>query len=103
MMQIRPRNDPVLSTEPGCELACARCPITCAVVVGARDDLWREVEGLRRQMSSRRPTELELERLALALGRLEEAERAVVRVRQRFADGPPPPTYRRTCQSTLLH
>lgn len=94
--------EPIFRAEPGCDLCCPRCSIVCATVVEIRDEIWREIEELRRDRANR-PTDEQVRLIALRIDELEDAERAVERVRPQFPGGPQLQSYRRTFSSTLVH
>lgn len=89
----------LLRTTPGCDLGCLICTIHCAVVVRTRDEIWDQVLRLRHGTA----TDDQVRDLALQLDELEDAERAVERVRPQYPAALPHRSFRAESQSAQLH
>lgn len=89
-------------TEPGCERRCPRCTVSCAAATGARDDLWREAERLRCEISLH-PTWGRATDLSAVLELLAGAERVLARVRPRDPGDRPYLAWSETFLSARVH
>jgi hypothetical protein len=93
---------PIFRAAPGCDLACPKCEVMCAVLAAVRDDLWREAEQLHREraLSSGRVAAEDLE---AALDQLANAEREFERARPRASHDRSAATAPRTFAPMRLH
>ena len=86
-----------------CRVGCEDCSLKCAIIAGARDQIWARLRALLAEVAADPPAQFRLAgEIRSARGHLEEAERAFERSRRDryWALSQEAP---QTSRSTLLH